>query len=367
LFKKREKGKSAKMSTANYLGNFFTHQMKRVPRSVDQFPAKLKFKARMTRPRFGHKTVPTPQLVVLPQVDKMEKLRYPDGTTFPRFLEKEIQGQVGMGPMRRLLAIADEVTELVRYERIEGSHINLQDTRHYAELLLQLAVANGDRHRPTMELVDFYIREKDLVPKLFKVLVPRYIGISGGGGGGGGGGGPDSPSPTSITMPTRFTDYHRLPPANMRVLRQEPYLKREMRGILELRGNPWPSVVPRRRDNSGLITNVLLKAAKDAREEAARKRAVDSVKAKVGAVKESLEAAPSGPSGGKAAAASSGVAAVGVVNPYADYFKKGKRDVAAEEVDAFEDAWEEQEQEEEEEEDYTNLELKLKNLDLKLT
>ena len=86
------KGKSAKMSTANYVGNFFTHQMKRVPRSVDQFPAKLKFKARMTRPRFGHKTVPTPQLVVLPQVDKMEKLRYPDGTTFPRFLEKEIQG-----------------------------------------------------------------------------------------------------------------------------------------------------------------------------------------------------------------------------------------------------------------------------------
>ncbi len=80
------------MSTANYVGNFFTHQMTRAPRTVDQFPAKLKFKARMTRHRFGHKNTPPPSLIVLPQVEKMEKLRYPDGTDFPRFIEKEIKG-----------------------------------------------------------------------------------------------------------------------------------------------------------------------------------------------------------------------------------------------------------------------------------
>jgi hypothetical protein len=52
---------------------------------------------------------------------------------------------------------------------------------------------------------------------------------------------------------------------------------------LELKGNPWPSVVPKQRDNSGLLSNVLLLAAK-------RHRTAEGIRAKLGAVQESLEA-----------------------------------------------------------------------------
>ena len=244
-----------------------------------------------------------------------------------------------MAPFRRLLAIGDQMTELIRYERIEGNKVNLEDVRIYTELLLQLAIANGDRHRPTMELVDFYIKEKDLIPKLFDVLVPRFVG-------GASNGGPSST--TSISLPTRFTDFYNLPPENMRYLRQENKREIQMRAILELRGHPWPAVVPRRRDHSGLITNVLLRAAKSVREEDKQKRATESVKAKVGAVKESLES--------KNVAVASAAMATAVDNPYLKYDIEKKDENLDELADeSFEDEVEE-----------ADLDLKLKNLDLNL-
>lgn len=40
--------------------------------------------------------------------------------------------------------------------------------------LISDAIRNGDCHKHTMEMADFWLNEKQLVHKLFKVLVPRY-------------------------------------------------------------------------------------------------------------------------------------------------------------------------------------------------
>ena len=40
--------------------------------------------------------------------------------------------------------------------------------------LISDAIRYGDRHKHTMEMADYWLDEKQLVHKLFKVLVPRY-------------------------------------------------------------------------------------------------------------------------------------------------------------------------------------------------
>ncbi|KAG7177529.1 39S ribosomal protein L17-like, partial [Homarus americanus] len=40
--------------------------------------------------------------------------------------------------------------------------------------LIADAIKYGDCYRPTMETADYWLTEKQLVHKLFKVLVPRY-------------------------------------------------------------------------------------------------------------------------------------------------------------------------------------------------
>jgi len=349
---------------ANYAPRFFTHSMKRVPRIIDQFPNKLKFKARMTRNKWSHKAAVAGKLVILPEIDELEKIRDPHG--FPKFLKQEIQDGVKNTPLRRLLSIGDQMTELIRNERIEGRAYDLQDTRLYTELLLQLAIANGDRHRPTMEMVNFYIKEKDLIPKLFQVLVPRYVGNIGVGSGSGGNGQqgdstPLPPSTKSVSLPTRFTDFYKLPPDDLRFIRRRDRQTYSMKAILELRGNPWPAVVPKRRDHSGLITNVLLEAAKRGREEAGRKRAVASIKAKVADVKESMEPKISSPlSAAAVASASSSSAAFAasavVDNPYAEFEREKMEGLSLDSI----------EEENFDDDDDVDLDLKLKNLDLNL-
>jgi len=40
--------------------------------------------------------------------------------------------------------------------------------------LISEAIRHGDTHKPTMEMADYWIEEKQLIHKLFKVLVPRF-------------------------------------------------------------------------------------------------------------------------------------------------------------------------------------------------
>lgn len=82
-----------------------------------------------------------------------------------------------------------------------------------------------------MELADFWLEEKQLVHKLFKVLVPRYQSCS-----------------------VSYTRMYKAP---------RPYPgDYDKKAVLELRGNPYPPLVPDMHNNRNLIHNVLLDEAK---------------------------------------------------------------------------------------------------------
>ena len=78
------------------------------------------------------------------------------------------------GPLGRLKKMRHTVTALVRHERIELNLQRADEARPYAERLISEAIRYGDTHKPTMDLADFWLEDKTLVPKLFKVLAPRY-------------------------------------------------------------------------------------------------------------------------------------------------------------------------------------------------
>ncbi|XP_013394168.1 39S ribosomal protein L17, mitochondrial-like [Lingula anatina] len=155
-------------------------------------------------------------------------LRYPYKMSY-----RKLRGTFGPGggPLARITRLRMVVTSLIRHERIETTWNKAAEARDYAELLIQRAIKNGDKHGPTMELADFWLLEKDLIHKLFKVFVPRFE-----------------------KCPTAFTKMYRLPYVY-------PGKGREM-GLLELKGNPWPPVLPEAIDKSKHINNVLLNAAR---------------------------------------------------------------------------------------------------------
>lgn len=120
----------------------------------------------------------------------------------------------------------------------------------FFSLRLQLisdAIRYGDRHKTTMELADFWLTEKQLVHKLFKVLAPRFADCN-----------------------VSYTRMHKAP-------REYPgmYYKR---AVLELRGNPYPPLVPDTSSNRNLLHNVLLDEAR----KAYRKEKYAEVAAKLG-------------------------------------------------------------------------------------
>uniref|UniRef100_A0A0L8HQQ2 Large ribosomal subunit protein bL17m n=1 Tax=Octopus bimaculoides TaxID=37653 RepID=A0A0L8HQQ2_OCTBM len=124
----------------------------------------------------------------------------------PRYMSATLG--LGGGPSARLERLRRTVTAVVRYERIESYYHRLDEARGYTE------------------------REKDLVLKLFKVLVPRYSNYS-----------------------TSFTDMYKLPtvyPGKDGAL-----------GILELKGNPWPPVLPDHKSKDQYLINQLLEAARE--------------------------------------------------------------------------------------------------------
>lgn len=161
------------------------------------------------------------------------------------------------GPEGRLLKIRKTVTALIKYERLELNYYRADECRGYAERVspkttqtkttcncilftlhlshsLQLisdAIRHGDTHEETMEMANFYILEKQYVHKLFKVLVPRFE-----------------------NCPISYTRMYR-------AAKPYPGDNRD-KAIMELRGNPFPSLMPDTSKNRNLIQNVLLDEAK---------------------------------------------------------------------------------------------------------
>ncbi|CAD7002876.1 unnamed protein product [Ceratitis capitata] len=141
------------------------------------------------------------------------------------------------GPEGRLLKLRKTVTALVKHERIELYYNRADEARGYAELLISNAIRYGDRHKATMELADYWLLEKQLVHKLFKVLVPRLENCN-----------------------YSYTRLYKAP-------RDYPGMYYR-KSVLELRGNPYPTLVTDFTNNRNLIHNVLLdEARKDYRRE----------------------------------------------------------------------------------------------------
>ncbi|XP_050442583.1 39S ribosomal protein L17, mitochondrial [Adelges cooleyi] len=137
------------------------------------------------------------------------------------------------GPPGRLKKLRKTVTALFKYERIELGYTLADESRGYAERLISEAIRHGDTHKPTMEMADFWIEEKQLIHKLFKVLVPRYVDYN-----------------------TSYTMLYRAPKAYPEIVLPG--------SVLELKGNPFPSILPLQSDKRNFIHNVLLDEAKKA-------------------------------------------------------------------------------------------------------
>lgn len=82
-----------------------------------------------------------------------------------------------------------------------------------------------------METADFWLLEKELIHKLFKVLVPRYEN-------------------SNLSYTRMFNA-----PRPQATLHTEKV-------VLELRGNPFPDLLNKKTNNKHFIQNVLLDAAK---------------------------------------------------------------------------------------------------------
>nr|XP_040139683.1 39S ribosomal protein L17, mitochondrial [Ictidomys tridecemlineatus] len=87
--------------------------------------------------------------------------------------------RLGLGPESRIHLLRNLLTGLVRHERIEASWARVDEMRGYAEKLIDYGKL-GDTNERAMRMADFWLTEKDLIPKLFQVLAPRFQDQNGG-------------------------------------------------------------------------------------------------------------------------------------------------------------------------------------------
>ncbi|XP_057373462.1 large ribosomal subunit protein bL17m-like [Daphnia carinata] len=135
------------------------------------------------------------------------------------------------GPAGRLKKLRATVTALVKYERIELNYPRAEEAQGYAERLISDAIRNGDCHKHTMEMADYWLNEKQLVHKLFKVLVPRYQNYN-------------SSFTRLVLGPKTYPGYY------------------AGTAILELKGNPFPALKSETHNYHYWLHNVLLEEAK---------------------------------------------------------------------------------------------------------
>jgi large subunit ribosomal protein L17 len=148
------------------------------------------------------------------------------------------------GPTGRLKVLRHTVSALIKHERIEVSYHKGDEARGYMERLISEAIRFGDNHRPTMDLATFWALDEALVPKIFKVLVPRYK---------------EWPSGLPYTRMLKAPRCVKDPTDYKHMLQQG----RDNWAVLELRGNPYPPLPgPFVRPHPGAIHNVLLEEAR---------------------------------------------------------------------------------------------------------
>uniref|UniRef100_A0A8C2I421 Large ribosomal subunit protein bL17m n=2 Tax=Cyprinus carpio TaxID=7962 RepID=A0A8C2I421_CYPCA len=139
--------------------------------------------------------------------------------------------KMGLGPESRINLLRNILTGLVRHERIETTRARADEVRFYAEKLIDYA-KKGDTNEKSMKMADFWLTEKDLIPKLFKVLAVRFENQTGG-----------------------YTRMARIP--------NRENLDRASMAVLEYKGNPFPPLFPVKRVSELNLLNQLLKAYRE--------------------------------------------------------------------------------------------------------
>uniref|UniRef100_UPI00358E190C large ribosomal subunit protein bL17m-like isoform X6 n=1 Tax=Myxine glutinosa TaxID=7769 RepID=UPI00358E190C len=86
--------------------------------------------------------------------------------------------KMGLGLASRTDMLRNLLTALVRHERILTTTGRADELRPYAEKIIDYGKL-GDRNARAMKIADFWLTEKDLIPKLFRVLAPRFAESSG--------------------------------------------------------------------------------------------------------------------------------------------------------------------------------------------
>ncbi|XP_048880340.1 39S ribosomal protein L17, mitochondrial [Brienomyrus brachyistius] len=139
--------------------------------------------------------------------------------------------RMGMGSLSRINMLRNILTGLVRHERIETTRARADEVRFYAEKLIDYA-KRGDTDEKAMKMASFWMTEKDLVPKLFKVLALRFKDHKG--------------------------DYTRM----ARIPNREN-LDRAAMAVLEYKGHPYPPLFTVKRDSEHTLLNQLLKGYRE--------------------------------------------------------------------------------------------------------
>ncbi|XP_029817423.1 39S ribosomal protein L17, mitochondrial [Manacus vitellinus] len=137
--------------------------------------------------------------------------------------------RLGSGPKGRLDLLRNLVTALVRHEQSKTPRARATRMRGYATHRLTQA---GDTDERAMRMANFWLTEKDLIHKLFKVLAPRF-----------------QPHPGSYTRMLQIPNRDALDRAKM--------------AVIELKGNPLPPLVRPRRDSEKTLLNQLLKGYRE--------------------------------------------------------------------------------------------------------
>lgn len=158
-------------------------------------------------------------------------------------------------PKGQMYNLTFALTDLFRDERVCINYYKAIEIRPHAERLIVEAMRNGDRHRPTMALANYWLREKNLIHKLFKVYVPRYSEYAS--------------SFTALHMLGKDCSVAMAPIADHLAGKVKFHPGGE--AVLEMRGNILPPIIRPKVNKSGLLTNILIDGARESRrqEEAA--------------------------------------------------------------------------------------------------
>ncbi|GFR15333.1 39S ribosomal protein L17, mitochondrial [Trichonephila clavata] len=141
------------------------------------------------------------------------------------------------GPVGRINKMKKTLSALFKYERIELFLPRCDEARGYAERLITEAVRHGDQHPPTMDLANFFLEDKQMIHKLFKVLVPRYKDYR-----------------------TSYTEMYLIPAkCHLAAELKRAWFLQEC--VLELKGNPYPPMPVKSKPSHQSLTNILLREA----------------------------------------------------------------------------------------------------------